>query len=321
MPVTPAKRPQSPDRYWERRLTSKAFKHALTDTLARELRLLANERVADVLDAEMIRTAIGEWDTRLIDRARVAELIIQTNRRVTARLSRRPESLLDVLDRQLVAEFEALLVDASAQTQEFVGDIMQQEFVRRLFTDIIFTAIVSFNQKVNPLFGGLTMRVLEDQIKGFIRMLMPMLIEQATAFAVSESNQRIALDFARQIMRQLLDQPLRNFAASASPAQRKKVEAVIHKAVTNTRLEAVIRQTTLATWDDLYAVLQHQRAGDILRLDKEARWLAEQCVAAILPLLRRPQVVQLIAGEVALAARGGSNPASTARRDPTENGQ
>jgi hypothetical protein len=91
-----------------------------------------------------------------------------------------------------------LLAERSSHTEEFVGDIMRQEFVRRLFTDSIFTSIVSFNQRINPFFGGLTMRVLEDQITGFIRLFMPMLIEQATAFAVSKDNQRIALDFARQ---------------------------------------------------------------------------------------------------------------------------
>jgi hypothetical protein len=295
---------QSQDSYWEKRLGAKAFKHALADTIAGELRLLAKERVADVLDAERIRGAIREWDTRLIDRTRLADLVIQVHRHVTARLDGRQESLFDVIDRQLVADIETLLTDVtedSARTEEFVGDLMQQEFVRSLFTDIIFTAIVSFNKKVNPFFGGLTMRVLEEQIKGFIRLFMPMLIEQATAFVVSADNQRIAVDFAREIIRQLLDQPLRNFAVAASPTQRKRVETVIRKAVTNAKLEVAIRQATIAAWDDFYSAVRNEPVGELIRLDAQASWLATQCVEALLPLLTRPGVLQLIASETLLA--------------------
>jgi hypothetical protein len=227
------------------------------------------------------------------------------NRRVTSRLRRQDESLLDLLDRQLVADIEALLTqpaERSAQAEEFVGNIMRQEFVRRLFTDIIFTAIVSFNQKVNPFFGALAMRVLEDQIKGFIRLFMPMLLEQATAFAISKNNQRMALDFARQIIRQLLAQPLRNYVMTTSPAQRKKVEAVIRKAVANAKLESAIREAAAVAWDDFYGAVRDQRVGDLVRLEAQAGWLAERCVAAILPVLARPHVGRLVAAELTLAA-------------------
>jgi hypothetical protein len=131
---------------------------------------------------------------------------------------------------------------------------------------------------------------------------MPMLIEQATAFAVSQDNQRIALDFARQIIRELLDQPLRNFSVRGSPARRKKVEAVIRKAVTNDRLHTAIREAALAAWDDLYRSVRHQRVGDLVRLDEHAGWLAAQCVEAILPVLARPPIMRLIAAEAAASA-------------------
>lgn len=305
MPRTIASRAEPQERYWGKRVRSRAFKQALRDTLTHELKSLAAERVADVLDADVVREVIREWDTRLIDREVLADFIIEGHRHATARLSRRDDSLLDVLDRQLVDEVEALLTEQaepSARTEAFVRNIMRQEFVRGLFTDIIFTAIVSFNQKVNPLFGALTMRVLEEQIKGFIRLFMPMLLEQATAFAISQENQRIALDFTRAIVRQLLDQPLRSYAAAVSPARRKQVDAVIRKAVGNAKLDAAIRDATLAAWDDLYATIHDKRVGDLVRLHEHAGWLAERCVKAILPALARPHILKFIAAEVALAA-------------------
>jgi hypothetical protein len=170
-----------------------------------------------------------------------------------------------------------------------------------LFTDIIFTSIVSFYQKVNPLFGALTMRVLEDQIKGFIRLFMPMLQQQATAFAVSKENQRILLDFARAIVRQLLNEPLRHYAGMVSSGQRTKAEVFIRKAVGNAKLDSQIRKVALAAWDDLYAAIQNKTVGDLLRLEEHAGWLAARCVEVILPALSRPHILRFVAAEIALA--------------------
>ncbi|HXQ21731.1 MAG TPA: hypothetical protein VN812_08655, partial [Candidatus Acidoferrales bacterium] len=156
MPIRGATRGGSQDRYWERRIRSKAFKRDLAAAVAREITGLSAQRVKDVIDARQVRVLIQNWGNRLIDREVVADLIIQGNRRMNRRLRRQRGSLLSVLDPQLVDDIEALMragMELSPDLEDFVAHVMQQEFVRRLFTDIIFTAIVSFNQRVNPLFG------------------------------------------------------------------------------------------------------------------------------------------------------------------------
>ena len=59
-------------RYWQRRVRSRAFKGELTAVVRRELTALAGERVRDVVDPDLVRSIIAEWDTRMIDRARLA---------------------------------------------------------------------------------------------------------------------------------------------------------------------------------------------------------------------------------------------------------
>ena len=217
------------------------------------------------------------------------------------------KSVLDMLDPELVDDVDALLGEAfelSPQVEELVANILQQEFVRRLFTDIIFTAIVSFNQRVNPLFGAITMRVMEEQIKGFIHLFMPTLQQRATAFATNRQNQRILLDFTRSIMRELLDQPWLHYAAMASPEQRTQTEKLIRKAVGNAKLDALIRKAMLAAWDDLYAGIRDKPVGTLLRLEENSRWLAERCVEMILPALARPHILRFVAAEMTTALAG-----------------
>lgn len=289
-------------RYWQRRVRSQAFKGELTALVRRELIALAGERVRDVVDTELVRSIIHEWDTRMIDRARLAELIIEGTRQ-SARKQRGP---LRRLDPQLIADAEAIVREGfalSAGAEDAIAAIMRQEFVRGLFTDIIFSAIVSFYQRVNPLFGAVTVRVLEEQIKGFIRFFMPMLQQQATAFIVNQANQRVAVDFVSVVVRQILEQPLPDYSAMITPAQRRKLETLIRHATASAKLDSIVREATLSAWDDLYAIIADKRVGELLRVEEQAGWFAERCVEFVAPALARSQVVEFLAAEMALAAQ------------------
>lgn len=297
-------------RYWQRRLRSSAFRRELSALLRRELKALAGERVKDVVDPELVRSILREWDTRMIDRARLTELVLEGIRRAARG---RPGTLGRRLDDQLVSDIEALVREGftlSAGAKDAIAEIMQQEFVRRLFTDVIFSAIVSFYQRVNPLFGAMAMRVLEEQIKGFIRFFMPMLQQQATAFVINPTNQRVAVDFVSTVIRQLLEQPLPRYWVT--PGQRRQLEELVRHALANAKLDAIVRDATLAAWDDLYAIIDDKRVGELLRIEGQASWLAERCVEMIVPALSRPHIIRFVAAEMTLAA----GVAGTARPRP-----
>jgi hypothetical protein len=301
------------EHYWVRRFRSPAFRRSLEKLIGRELEGLAHERIGDVVDRDAVRRIIQEWDTKIINEQLVAELVIAASGRVAARMQKRNTSLRATIDPQLAADLEALLqqrVRLSRRAEDLIAAIMRQEFVRRLFGDIIFTSIVAFHERVNPVFGGIAVRLLQEQIRGFIDLFMPMLQKQAVAFAVTKENQRILLDFVRAMIRHLLDAPLASYAEIVSSLQKRRAGALVRKAIADAarseKLEHLVREMTLTVWDGVYRDIRDKRVGDVLRLGTHGEWLARRCVDAIMPALSRPAVVQFVAAEFALAAAAQS---------------
>jgi hypothetical protein len=297
------------ERYWAERIRSPAFRRDLGELITRELEGLSQERVRDVIDPDLVRRVIQEWDAKIINEQLVTDLVIAASGRVATQLRKRPASVRATIDPQVAADLEALLPQRtrlSRRAEDLVAAIMRQEFVRRLFSDIIFTSIVAFHEKANPLFGGFTVRLLQEQIKGFIDLFMPMLQKQAIAFAITKENQRVLLGFVRAIIRHLLDAPLEDYAEMVSSWQQKRVSALVRKAVADAarsaKLEQLIREMTLTVWDGVYRDIRDKRVGDLLRLEGHVGWLAPRCVDAIIPVLSRPAVVQFVAAEFACAA-------------------
>ena len=291
--------------YWQRRVRSKTFKHSLTAALRGELKALSAKTVKEVVDAEQVRRTIRQWDSSMVDAEVVADLLIRAQRALQRRLKRSRGSLLGLLDQPLVADVEAILredIELTPHAEAFIAKLMHQEFVRGLLTDVIFTAIVSFNRRVNPFFGALTTSILEEQIKGFIRLFMPMLERQAIAFAVDKQNQRVLLDFTRVIVRQLLDEPLAHHADTLTAVQGRAFEEFIRHAVGNATLDKLTRKAALVTWDGIYKAIRDKRVGDVVQLDQHAGWLVDRFVDAVLPALAGAPLARFVSAEIALVA-------------------
>jgi hypothetical protein len=302
-------------RYWARRVASPAFRRGLTEIIAAELRALAKQRVGQVIDPAAVRELIAHWDTRIAARGALAEAAIGAGRRTARRLAGRRDALADLLDDELVAEIEATIdagLELSERGRDFITALMERELIRGLFTDLIFTALVSFQRKANPLFGALAVRALEDQIKSFIGLFMPMLQAQAIAFAVDRTNQRAVLDFARAVARQLLATPIGRYADVAASASGDALATLVRHAAANDRLAELGQRAALIAWDDLFAEVKQRRIGDLVRLEAHADWIAARAVAALLPLLQRPSVLAFIAAEVD-AAQAPQRPAPRRR--------
>jgi hypothetical protein len=291
--------------YWQRRIESADFRRALTDAVEAEFRTLSAVPVGRVVDAQEVRRVIAAGATPLIHQKALADLVIQMCGTVVNKLARKEASVLDLLGDDMTARIDAILNEdlvLSKAMEDFIGDMMGQEFVQGLFTDIIYTSIVSFNKKVNPLFGGIAMTVLESQIKGFIRLFLPMARKQAVAFATSPSNQAVLFGFTRAIVRHLLNRPLASFLTTVSARQRKKAEALIRQSIADQRVNALVTELALAVWDELYRTTKDQRVGDLLHLTANVRRLAEHSVEVLLSILARPHLASLAAAELALAA-------------------
>jgi hypothetical protein len=305
MPAKKTKKPPAPPGkiYWQKRFSSREFRTKLTALLESEIGLLGREPVKNVVDARQVRKAIEELRTGLLDRRALADLIIHVGRRSETRMRKQRKSVLEALGPDLVAGVNSVLeadVSLSENVEELIAQTLRQEFIHNLFVEIIHTSIVSFNKRVNPLFGGLTSSMLEGQIRSFIRMFMPMIQEQAVAFAISKSNQRVFLDFSRSIVRLLLDVPLASFASMVSAQQRKQIDKLIKQAVDDERLAKLGKQFALSVWDDVYPKISKRKVGDLIDVEKHGAALADRLADLILAGLTRPGIIELVAEEVAL---------------------
>jgi hypothetical protein len=293
-------------RYWTGRVRSRGFQRQLRTMLAEDLRSMAGEKVGDVIDAKRVRKAIERRDgTEVADRI-VADLAIEANRVVARKLRAKKRSVRGLLDDDLAAGVDALLEERLVLTrhaEELIAELMRQELVRDIFTDVIHTSIVSFYKRIDPIFGGVTMRAVEGQIKSFIGLFMPLVQDRATAFVVDKRNQEIFADFARSIARGLFDEPLPNLMSLVATGNASKTRAVVRALVRSPKLRALNREMTLAVWDKVFARLRNEKVGDVLLIEDNAdRWAAE-AVDLLLPALVRPRVVDFIERELALAAR------------------
>lgn len=302
-------RAKTPERYWRERVRSPAFKRALVASITRELERIGQERVRHIIDPDWVRTVIREWDNTMLNRQLVADLAVAATRRGASVLRKQRRSPRAMLGSQFVADLDALLDNdtrLSPAAEELIAEVMQEEFVRRLFKDLIFTSLVAFHERVNPFFAGITMRLLREQIRGFIDLFMPLVQEQAIAFAVHQENQRILFDFIGSIVRQLLDAPLAHYRGMLSAGQKRKAQVLLKNAIAdaaeNADLQKLVRELALALWDNTYRMIRDKRVGDLLCLDARADWLAERVVELLLPLISRPGAIQFMAAEFALAA-------------------
>jgi hypothetical protein len=292
-------------RYWTDRVQSEEFMCALQSVLEEEFRALAGQKVGDLVDADAVAELIRRWD-RTVSQRVVAEMVVEVSRLLAQELSEKKTSVRGLLDSRIAGDLDAILerkIVLSERAEDFISGLMQREFVQTLFTDIIHTSIVAFYKRVNPLFGAVATSMLEDQIKGFIRLFMPMVQRQATAFVIDEKNRALFSEFSRSITRELMREPLPDLTVFLSTGRSKRAEALVKKFVASSKMRALVRDMTLAVWDGVYHRLQKRKLGDVLMLDKQAGWFAERGVEMILPALSRPHLRQFVEKELQLAAQ------------------
>lgn len=284
--------------YWRKRLRSSEFRKQLSALIGRELQELASLRVRDVVDPKLIRRRITSLDRHWVRPEALADIVVQIQRRSLERLGAQRRSPRDLAGEHLAKHLEALLTQDPEPSEEFKASLdrlVRQEFVSRLLTDLVFTALVAFYQRVNPLFGAFAMRSLEDQIKAFIRGFLPMLQERIKDFALSRQNQHIAHELSRTIARQMLAEPVASYTAVISARQRREAEALARAIVHSAEFDALARQAALAIFDDFYAVTRAKKLGEILSI--ETPGLAGQLADAVMTALQRDRMIEFIVTE------------------------
>lgn len=315
MPRRPSSTPSASARYWQRRVSSPAFKRELTALIAQDLRALAAVTFGEVVDVQMMRELIGRWDEILAVDA-IAAVAVGLRKEARQRARRTKRSLGAILGDQFTADVEAALDDAtnlSRYAEDFIDRMMQRELVQSLMTDLVYTAIVSFNRRMNPLFGNLALMAVDSQIKSFIRMFMPMLQRQATTFLIDRKNHALFADFARAAARQVLNEPLPQLLELFSRGTDAEAEALIGRTVRSPQLRGLVRDVALLVSNAVLRDLGGKRIGTVLALDDNADWLAKRLMAPLLAALSRPHIAAFVSRELDRAS-GPPAPSKVARK-------
>ncbi len=266
--------------------------------LSAEIESLSARPIRDLIDESVVRRSLAAFRPSMFDARILAGVAVHVSERVEKRLDREGRALDEILGPAVVERVGALL-DEDLPDPGALGDVLaeviRQDFARGLFAELIHSAIVSFNKRVNPLFGGLASAVLEDQIRAFIELGMPMLQEQAVAFVRSQGNQEFAVDLAKALLRGVLAEPLGDLIPRASAGQRKRLASLIVEVVESERFQGGAADTALRIWDDVYAPLRDRKLGDIVDTGGLAQALADPLAALLARALSCSPVAEMFA--------------------------
>lgn len=297
-PVVPEPLPEEAAA-WLARLRSPQGRRALRAVVRDEIDAAGNQRLRDLVDERQVRAALAAWDPASLDAGAVAGAAVGVAERMEKRMRRQRRSLEDVAGAKVMDGVHAL-IDAELPNPEALEEILaqtlRQEFVRKLFAELIHSAILAFNKRVNPIFSGLTASILDDQIRSFIALGMPMLQEQAVAFALSRANQDFVVDLARGLIRAILAAPIADLVPATPAAQRHRVARLVENILASEQLRERAPALALEMWADVFAQVRDRRLGEFVDTASLAGALAEPIAELALALLGRPRVARLLSG-------------------------
>jgi hypothetical protein len=237
----------------------------------------------------------------------LTEIVLLVHRNAEKRLRATRSTPAEILGPEFAARIERVLDEdllPGDSGEEIVAQVLRQEFVRKLLTEVVHTSIVSFYKRVNPIFGGLATAMLDDQIRSFISMFMPMIQEQAVRFAVGKRSQIFARDLAGALARHALTTPLSDQVPALDGRQRRRVEQIIRDAVSDSALRRRNHAITVGIWDAIYDSIRDRKVGELVDLEQWAPALTDGGAELLAEILARPGLADLLRGELAALPQG-----------------
>jgi hypothetical protein len=283
---------------------SPAFARELTALIEVDLRELGKQRFKDVVDVRMVHALVDRADAILAAEA-LSAVAIKLRGATRQQLRKTKRSLRDILGEQFLEDVDAAIESATnltAQAEDFIAQLMERELVQSMMTDIVYTAIVSFNRRVNPLFGNLAMMAIDTQIKSFIRMFMPMLQRQATAFLIDRKNHALFADFARAAARLVLSEPLPQLFEIFNRGTDAEAKALLDRVARDPHVRRLAREGGRIAIDLVWREVSNRKVGSLVLLDDNVAWLAKALVTPLLAALQRSHIATFISREIEMAA-------------------
>lgn len=275
-----------------------AFDRADIGDLSAALKIIlsdfASMTVGELLSRDDVISLIEKVKPEIID----AKYVVKLGRKIADRVAKSvgDDDLAanDFLDAKLKKAFDDILdvdIELTESSKEFVGKVMRANFIRSLFTDVIHITLVNFYKKLNPLFGGLATKMLDTQIRSFIEMFIKIVLDHAVSFVVSPSNVSLFSDFAREVARLLMEEPVEKMSDQLSERHRDKIENAVILAMSNNALHKKLRELGIKIIEDIWPEIEAIRISELVVIKKIDDDLLVLLAKMISPVLLHPQLI------------------------------
>jgi hypothetical protein len=112
----------------------------------------------------------------------------------------------DVFNTFSKESIKAILLQPVDVPKETLEELIDQPAIRELFTTVIYSSIINFWKKINPLLGAVAAAAAENQIRDFIQPFMPTVISMSVDFVTDEKNNDMMMELNGSVFDVLMEQ-------------------------------------------------------------------------------------------------------------------
>lgn len=152
--------------YLAERLTDDRAKADFVHSFANVYDHVLRQRLRDLVDPGAAATALTRVLTREAVRALAAPVVREIHRRAVASLKRDDAKLGDYVPEEARDAIAALLARPDLVPEDLVRRVLEDEATQEILRDVLYDALVEFNDSVNPFFA-------EWGLPGLLKRFMP----------------------------------------------------------------------------------------------------------------------------------------------------
>ncbi len=221
--------------HWQTRAVSAEFKQKL-----KELNERAFREFLDIPMVEMLQFIEWQLEKFPLDKSwhdAFDKMGRDIHDMVSARVKEANLAPDEILDAKTIAAWRQVVSRPLELDDKTVASIVDAPAVKDLFVTVIHDAIIEFNKKFNPFFGGLAAFGLDKQIKEFIVPFMGHITEIAKNFILNPANRSKMAEFNQIVFDLVMSQKPQFFYNLSTPEGDEAIIAALHQGFRDEQLK------------------------------------------------------------------------------------
>lgn len=189
-------------KYFEERLQAPDFKSSFIEMLS---------TLRDEIGARSVQEVCNDisflFDQRRPDLQKaVHSMACDLNEIIIGQITKSGYAGKDVLNTFSQESLRSVVLQPIEIPKETLEEIIDQPAIRELLNTIIYSSIINFWKKINPLLGAVAATAAEKQIRDFIKPFLPTAIEMIVEFLTEEKNHDMMIELNGSVFDILLEQ-------------------------------------------------------------------------------------------------------------------